>query len=235
MDMMDDTNIRKRQNDNVNKQHSKQREHCTTSKTDTLHNNIFHTILKVDVALTSQLGLCVNESSRFGYLRPVMKALEISCHGIPWFAFTILGILIARELSAVQFLMNLLLAQVVDVLVLLVLKSTVRRPRPSHNRDDMFADVVSVDRFSFPSGHSTRAVVLACIFIYKLELCWLLDGLVVCWAAAVCTSRVLLGRHHVLDVLCGVLSGIVEYKITEFFWLSENTCLTILHPLGLHK
>jgi len=190
-------------------------------------------ILKVDVAMTSLLGVCVHEKSLLGSLRPVMKFLEISCHGIPWFVFTIIGILAAQQASTVQFLINLLLAQIIDILVLLVLKSTVRRPRPSHNRADMFADVVSVDKFSFPSGHSTRAVVVACVFIYQLNMYSLLNSVVAVWALAVCISRVLLGRHHVLDVVCGILAGILEYKLTEFIWLSEDTCMG-LKPFSLY-
>lgn len=42
------------------------------------------------------------------------------------------------------------------------------------------------------------------------------------WSLSVCVSRVFLGRHHILDVLAGIVVGIVEYLILSVIWISED-------------
>lgn len=56
-----------------------------------------------------------------------------------------------------------------DVIIVLVLKIMFRRHRPSNNHMDMFL-TVSVDQYSFPSGHATRAVMLASLIIKRTSL-----------------------------------------------------------------
>ena len=76
---------------------------------------------------------------------------------------------------------------------------------------------VGPDKFSFPSGHATRAVALALFFgidhpppvVGSVVALPLLTG----WALAVCLSRVLLGRHHALDVGGGIAIGWMEWMI----------------------
>ena len=54
---------------------------------------------------------------------------------------------------------TLLAAMLLDLATVALLKALVRRPRPPYNVPDML--VVSVDRYSFPSGHASRTTVLA--------------------------------------------------------------------------
>jgi len=51
---------------------------------------------------------------------------------------------------------NLLLGFVLDLVMVGTIKGLVRRGRPVYNKEGDFALVVSVDKFSFPSGHSSR-------------------------------------------------------------------------------
>jgi len=39
------------------------------------------------------------------------------------------------------------------------------------------------------------------------------------WAVAVCVSRVLLRRHHILDVLGGVVIGYLEFLLVGILWI----------------
>ena len=82
--------------------------------------------------------------------------------------------------------------------------------------------VKMVDKFSFPSGHATRATMLAILFtlLYPLPFIFWLPCLA--WAGAVAASRVLLGRHHILDVVAGVLIGAVEAALLSMLWRSEE-------------
>ena len=94
------------------------------------------------------------------------------------------------------------------------LKAFTRRRRPGYNQGKMFV-TMGPDKFSFPSGHATRAVALALFFgiahppIHSV----LALPAFAAWAAAVCLSRVLLGRHHMLDVAGGIAIGFAEYMI----------------------
>lgn len=51
---------------------------------------------------------------------------------------------------------NFLLGLLLDLALVGALKGAVRRSRPVYNRREDFTVVVAVDRFSFPSGHSSR-------------------------------------------------------------------------------
>uniref|UniRef100_A0A8C7X941 Polyisoprenoid diphosphate/phosphate phosphohydrolase PLPP6 n=1 Tax=Oryzias sinensis TaxID=183150 RepID=A0A8C7X941_9TELE len=105
--------------------------------------------------------------------------------------------------------------------------AVVRRRRPAHNRMDMFA-TFSVDRFSFPSGHATRAAMCGRFLLVHLVLAAPLRVLVILWVLLVGLSRVLLGRHHVTDVLFGFWMGYFQYNIVEMLWLSTETLQELL-------
>ncbi|KAJ4450720.1 hypothetical protein ANN_02150 [Periplaneta americana] len=42
------------------------------------------------------------------------------------------------------------------------------------------------------------------------------------WATSVCISRVLLRRHHLLDVIGGVMLGVFEAIVLSWIWASED-------------
>ena len=122
-----------------------------------------------------------------------------------------------------------------DLLVVVVLKAIFRRKRPEHNVDDMMvvdAMALRIDRHSFPSGHATRAVMTALFIVDTFDLTGRIRALVYIWMLAVPLSRILLGRHHVLDVTAGVISGVFEYLVVvSYLWLSEQTCMDLLQPI----
>ena len=72
--------------------------------------------------------------------------------------------------------------------------------------------MVLSDKHSFPSGHATRAIYVA-FFVHLFFKNPLLTSLVTLWSLSVVISRVLLGRHHLFDIVCGVLIGYLEYLI----------------------
>jgi membrane-associated phospholipid phosphatase len=101
-----------------------------------------------------------------------------------------------------------------------------RRRRPNYNQGKMFI-TVGPDKFSFPSGHATRAITLA--FFFGLLYppfpfpSVLAFPLFMFWAVAVCASRVLLGRHHVLDVAIGAAIGFMEYLVVSLLLIGPGT------------
>ena len=121
-------------------------------------------------------------------------------------------------------------ALILDCILVGLVKLVVRRQRPSHNKDDMFL-APSVDRFSFPSGHATRAALVSSFLVTKFALTPMLKVCVIFWGAIVSCSRILLGRHHISDVFCGTIIGLMTYRIVEYYWLPGNTCQMILKPV----
>lgn len=113
-------------------------------------------------------------------------------------------------------------ALLLDLVMVAVVKGLVKRPRPTHNKMDMFV-TISVDKYSFPSGHATRAALVCRFVLRHLVLAVPLRVLVVLWALIVSISRVMLGRHNMTDVLFGLLLGYALYGVVEHCWLSPAT------------
>lgn len=112
-----------------------------------------------------------------------------------------------------------------------VIKAATRRRRPAENAEGGMM-MLGPDKFSFPSGHASRAVFLACFFIHLWPVSMVFYGPLVAWATAVCISRVLLRRHHVLDVGAGVLLGLFETLVMAVLWISEEWAAYIYAKLS---
>jgi undecaprenyl-diphosphatase len=98
------------------------------------------------------------------------------------------------------------LAVGVGILIFHRIKRTVGRVRPRDIEPHCWACIVTRDRFSFPSGHSTTAFAVAVsIGSFYPEVLPLL--LVV--AANVAISRVIVGMHFLSDVLVGSAMGML--------------------------
>ncbi|XP_009871383.1 PREDICTED: presqualene diphosphate phosphatase, partial [Apaloderma vittatum] len=167
-------------------------------------------LLAIDLWASKRLGVCAGEDSAWGSARPLMKVIEVSGHGIPWLLGTFCG---------QKVVLNCLLALLLDLVLVAAVKGLVKRRRPTHNKMDMFV-TISVDKYSFPSGHATRAALVCRFILRHLVLAVPLRVLVVLWALIVSISRVMLGRHNMTDVLFGLLLGYMLYSVVEYCWLS---------------
>ena len=135
-------------------------------------------------------------------------------------------------LTTYSVFLNLLIGLLVDIVIVAITKAFTRRRRPAYNVDDQYATVKTVDKFSFPSGHATRAIMLALAFTFLAPLPALLWIPVAGWAIAVCISRVLLGRHHILDVVAGIFIGFFECFIMKRVWMNDEEAVKILNLFG---
>ncbi|XP_046395866.1 phospholipid phosphatase 6 [Ischnura elegans] len=178
-------------------------------------------LLDIDEAFTDKFCKYSQRISLMRWLKNRSKSLEVSCHGIPWFAGLMLLIVITSSPSLHQLQVNLLFGLLLDVILVAVIKAYVRRRRPAKNRGDMFA-TFSIDNFSFPSGHASRAAFLTYFFTFLCPLPSYIILFVLVWANSVCLSRILLNRHYVMDVLAGVALGYAEGYILNILWLSEG-------------
>lgn len=99
--------------------------------------------------------------------------------------------------------------------------------------DDMRA-TVKVDQYSFPSGHCTRVFMLAALAPLVLpDSSGPIPDRALIWAVAVGVSRVVMGRHHILDVLAGAVVGTAQGVILDATLLDPAYCAEIRNGKAL--
>ncbi|KAK9668317.1 hypothetical protein RND81_13G051000 [Saponaria officinalis] len=173
-----------------------------------------------------------------------LKLLELTGDGRLWFPLTLSLFLSPLSLHApplYSLSLSLLAGLVTDIIAVGLLKHLVRRRRPSHNNHPMPSHL-PVDRWSFPSGHASRVLFIATFFDLEIDTIrggidqvlvrdpeilrrWIGDREVVAyfvggfwaWAVVTAVSRVLLGRHYVIDVVVGSLVGVINALFVHHF------------------
>jgi len=119
-------------------------------------------------------------------------------------------LLIAWLINSWHFLIIATLAFSIERTLYFLLKHTLKRKRPSDIVPDFNCIVIPSDKFSFPSGHTMAAFLLA--GLCSIELGGAAYPLYL-WASAVGASRVILGVHFPSDILAGAIVG------TSLLWL----------------
>ncbi|XP_043716709.1 probable lipid phosphate phosphatase beta [Telopea speciosissima] len=172
--------------------------------------------------------------------RSVLKTLEISGDGRFWFPIPValfFSPVASKSNQLGSILIGLFIGFLLDLALVGLIKYLIRRPRPVYNKGMHLT--VSVDHWSFPSGHSSRVSFIAAFLYFSaasigealVQLTasgdefvsrWIdsesktiqLFILAVClWSAATSVSRILLGRHFVFDVTAGACLGVLEALI----------------------
>jgi undecaprenyl-diphosphatase len=87
-----------------------------------------------------------------------------------------------------------------------IIKNNVKRNRPYNELKGIQNGTVPSDRFSFPSGHTAAAFVMATLLAYFFPL---LTIVVFPWAFLVGFSRIYLGVHYPSDILAGMILGVL--------------------------
>mmetsp|Transcript_22258 Transcript_22258/g.37208 ORF Transcript_22258/g.37208 Transcript_22258/m.37208 type:complete len:203 (+) Transcript_22258:131-739(+) len=167
-------------------------------------------------------------SSADGLRRGVLRSLEFSGDGLIWLQVPFIAWATSMvPLDKTYCLVNLLIGFLLDLCMIGLLKFVFRRPRPVYNKDDMHI-VVSVDKFSFPSGHSSRAMFIAAMAYICIPSS--LRYVVMTWSAMTAMSRVILGRHYLGDVSVGCCLGVAlaaalsqgTFKAEHLLYTHEN-------------
>lgn len=88
--------------------------------------------------------------------------------------------------------------------IFISLKKISGRKRPCEIEPHVWAHLLPPDQFSFPSGHTITAFAVAISIgtFYPMLL-----GILLFFALAIATSRILLGMHFLSDVLVGAMIG----------------------------
>ncbi|KAI3986431.1 hypothetical protein MKX01_037713 [Papaver californicum] len=179
------------------------------SKTTT-KNSLLNSLINLDTKLSLQIHtLCTPIP------RSILKALEFSGDGRFWIPIPIA--LFFSPLSnnsnynLRSIFIGLLVGLILDLIFVGFFKYTIRRPRPVYNKGMKLT--VSVDHWSFPSGHSSRVWFIS-FYLYLSsasisgKFVDLFVSIFCLWSAATSISRVLLGRHFVFDVIAGTALGL---------------------------
>ncbi|HBA65924.1 MAG TPA: phosphatase PAP2 family protein [Methylococcaceae bacterium] len=97
------------------------------------------------------------------------------------------------------------LAFLIERPIYFILKNSFKRNRPQAALENFRSVIIPSDRFSFPSGHTSAAFMMATLVGFFIPV--LVIPLYL-WAASVGFSRVVLGVHFPTDTLMGAAIGV---------------------------
>ena len=122
--------------------------------------------------------------------------------------------------SASPFFLNLIMGVMLVLMAIAILKPIFRRKRPVYTNDP-FALIKERDSYSFPSGHSMIAGMVSAMFSVVSSFHWSVQIILITWAVGVSISRVVMGRHHLLDVIVGFILGFSMSAVIYGIWIRE--------------
>ncbi|MGL4761714.1 MAG: phosphatase PAP2 family protein [Sarcina sp.] len=123
----------------------------------------------------------------------------------------------------------LYLSQILNIIVVTILKDTIQRPRPFLTLTDLHPLISLPTSYSFPSGHASSAFAGALVIAYMLRK-WAVPAYAL--AITIAFSRVYLGVHYPSDIIVGAVIGTISSIIIITFY---NNFLRKKHKRFLEK
>lgn len=163
-------------------------------------------VLAWDTALSRRLRV----AEKPGILR--ILAIFFAHSGDSWFWLLGLGILWFWGNEPWRWRSVIIAAAILAAaLVVFIIKFSVRRRRPAGEWGGIYR---KTDPHSFPSGHATRAALLATLAL-GLGPGWF-SLLLLGWAPLVILARVAMGVHYFSDVLAGAILGVIMGSLSLY-------------------
>lgn len=140
-------------------------------------------------------------------LTRIARTLSKTADG--WLYGLLAALLLKYQGLESKLLQAMVLAFLIERPVYFILKNSFKRNRPAAALENFVSVIVPADQFSFPSGHTSAAFMVATLVSYFIpptaDVAWLV--LLYGWASAIGFSRMILGVHFPTDTLVGAALG----------------------------
>jgi undecaprenyl-diphosphatase len=140
-----------------------------------------------------------------------MKFITRTGDGFLYPLFGVFLLLLDRS-KGLNIALSVLLAFTIELPIFRIIKLKTTRLRPFETIPGIKHLIQPPDRYSFPSGHTAGAFIMAMIISNVLSVLFIP---LVIWAVAVGVSRIYLGVHYPTDVLVGGIGGIFSALTAE--------------------
>ena len=171
-------------------------------------NNL--SIIKFMSQIDDKLFLKIFKDNRKGYFKSFMKLMSRLGDGYVW-AFLYFSLYMFRIKYAILYFARAAAAVFICIFVFLYIKSFFSRMRP-YKKHDKIPIMYPPDKHSFPSGHTMVGFAISfSVGSYSFGSAILFYTI----ASLIAFSRVYVGLHYPLDVVCGIVLGSVIGMLTN--------------------